>query len=155
MPLKLIRTILRLLALVTAVVAALWIYRAWLARDLPELQVWHTYEVQNEFREEDFPEGITFRRYRELEDRVFDELDQVVYASANGRYNRYNKDGDVYPGVSGQRWNRSFELPHADPRGGLLFIHGASDSPYSTRAIARLFNDSGLYVLSLRLPGNG
>jgi alpha-beta hydrolase superfamily lysophospholipase len=155
MPIKLAKTVARLAVLVVAIVAALWVYRAHLARSLPELQVWHTHEVQNEFRAKDFPEGISFYQYKELEKRLFDELDDAVYYNANGRLNRYNKASDIFPGDEGQQWNRSFELHNDTLRGGVLFIHGASDSPYSTRSIAKLFNDAGMYVLSVRLPGNG
>jgi len=155
MPIKLAKTVARLLVLIVAIVASLWIYRAYLARGLPELQVWHTHEVENEYRATDFPDGITFPQYKELEEQLFDELDDVIYDNAKGLLNRYNKASLVYPGDTGQQWNRSIELHSDQPRGGVLFIHGASDSPYSTRSIAQLFNESGLYVLSLRLPGNG
>jgi alpha-beta hydrolase superfamily lysophospholipase len=155
MPIKLAKTAARIVVLIVAIIASIWVYRAWLARGLPELQVWHTHEVENEFRDDDFPDGISFGEYKELEDRLFDELDDVVYSNASGRLNRYNKASVVYPGDAGQQWNRSFELHNAQARGGVLFIHGASDSPYSTRSIAQLFNESGMYVLSVRLPGNG
>ena len=68
MPIKLVKFTARLVGLVVAIVASLWIYRAYLARGLPELQVWHTYEVESEFREKDFPDGITFYQYKELEE---------------------------------------------------------------------------------------
>jgi len=157
MPIKLAKTAARIFVLLVAIIASLWVYRAYLARGLPELQVWHTHEVQSEFRDGDFPDGITFHEYKELEERLFDELDTVIYSSAysKGRYNRYDKNSEAFPGELGQRWNRSFELLNNKPRGGVLFIHGASDSPYSTQALAKLFNDAGMYVLSLRLPGNG
>ena len=159
MPIKLAKTAARLVVqivvIIIAIVASLWIYRAYLARGLPELQIWHTHEVENEYRAADFPDGITFDRYKELEEQLFDELDHIIYDNAKGLLNRYNKASEVYPGDAGQQWNRSFELHNDQSRGGVLFIHGASDSPYSTRSIAQLFNESGMYVLSLRLPGNG
>ena len=102
MPIKLAKTVARLAVLVVAIVAALWVYRAHLARSLPELQVWHTHEVQNEFRAKDFPEGISFYQYKELEKRLFDELDDAVYYNANGRLNRYNKASDIFPGDEGR-----------------------------------------------------
>jgi len=155
MPIKLAKTAARIVVLLVAIIASLWVYRAYLARGLPELQVWHTYEVENEYRATDFPDGITFPQYKALEEQLFDELDDAVYYNSRGLLNRYSKASAVYPGDAGQKWNRSFEL-HSDwPRGGVLFIHGASDSPYSTRSIAQIFNESGMYVLSVRLPGNG
>jgi len=155
MPIKLAKTVARFVVLVVAIVAALWVYRGYLARSLPELQVWHTHEVESEFREDDFPDGITFDQYKELEEQLFDELDDAVYYNAKGLFNRYNKASEAFPGNDGQQWNRSFELHSDHLRGGVLFIHGASDSPYSTLSIAKLFNEAGMYVLSVRLPGNG
>ena len=157
MPIRLLKTAARLAVLITSIVLALWIYRGYLARSLPPLEIWHTYEVENEFRARDFPQGITFREYAELEDRLYEELDDAVYSQPNtaGRYNRYDKSSESYPGDRGQQWNRSFEMPHSEAHGGVLFIHGASDSPYSTRALAKKLHEAGLYVLSVRLPGNG
>ncbi|MCH7830865.1 MAG: alpha/beta fold hydrolase [Proteobacteria bacterium] len=160
MPFRALKTTARLIILVGAVIATIWIYRAYLARSLPDLEVWHTYTPMAEFRAADFPDGISFAEYRKLETRLFDELDKQVFvtgASGNSdRYNRYDKNSIAYAGEAEQRWNRSFELRPPDaPRGGVLFIHGASDSPYSARAISRLFHDHGMYVLAVRLPGNG
>ena len=157
MPIELAKTVARIATLIVAIIASIWIYRAYLARGLPELSIWHTHEVQNEFHADDYPDGITLTDYKALEARVFDELDAVVYSHADsiGQFNRYNKGSEVYPGAAGQRWNKTFELQNEQPSGGVLLIHGASDSPYSTRALAELFNRAGLYVLSVRLPGNG
>ena len=157
MPIELAKTVARIATLIVAIIASIWIYRAYLARGLPELKIWHTHEVQNEFHANDYPDGITLTDYKALEERVFAELDAVVYSDASsvGLFNRYNKDSEVYPGEVGQRWNKTFELQSKQPSGGILLIHGASDSPYSTHALAELFNRAGLYVLSVRLPGNG
>lgn len=157
MPIELAKTVARIATLIVAIIASIWIYRAYLARGLPELKIWHTHEVQNEFHADDYPDGITLTDYKALEERVFAELDAVVYSDASsvGLFNRYNKDSEVYPGEVGQRWNKTFELQSEQPSGGILLIHGASDSPYSTHALAELFNRAGLYVLSVRLPGNG
>ena len=157
MPIELAKTVARIATLIVAIIGSIWIYRAYLARGLPELKIWHTHEVQNEFHADDYPDGITLTDYKALEERVFAELDAVVYSDASsvGLFNRYNKDSEVYPGEVGQRWNKTFELQSEQPSGGILLIHGASDSPYSTHALAELFNRAGLYVLSVRLPGNG
>lgn len=145
--------------LLVAVITTIWLFRAYLARGLPNLEVWHSYEPEAEFHSKDFPDGVSFAEYRELETRLFDELDAQVYAITTsvdgGRFNRYNKNGVAYAGDAGQHWNRSFELPVDAAAGGVLFIHGASDSPYSTLALSRLLHSQGMYVLSIRLPGNG
>lgn len=152
-------TALRFLTLVAAIVATIWVYRAWMARSLPDLQIWHTYTPENEFDADDYPDGISLPDYLRLEQRLFQELDEHVYSVSDqfvgSRFNRYDKASAAFAGESAQQWNRSFELVAPETRGGILLIHGASDSPYSTRALARLFNSHGFYVLSVRLPGNG
>jgi len=159
MPVKLVKLAARVMILVVTIVATIWFFRAYLARSLPDLEVWHSYEPEAEFHSKDFPDGVSFAEYRELETRLFDELDAQVYAIATsdggGRFNRYNKNGVAYAGDAGQQWNRSFELPVDAAASGVLFIHGASDSPYSTLALSRLLHSHGMYVVSVRLPGNG
>jgi alpha-beta hydrolase superfamily lysophospholipase len=52
-------------------------------------------------------------------------------------------------------WNRSFELPAEAPAGGVLLLHGMSDSPYSLRALGQSLNQHRFWVIGLRLPGHG
>ena len=68
-------------ALGVTVVATVWVFRGLEARKMPDLQVWHTYEAQNEFRARDYQDGITFAEYHELEDRLFAEIDEHVYGA--------------------------------------------------------------------------
>jgi alpha-beta hydrolase superfamily lysophospholipase len=142
-----------------AVVATIWLVRAFDARKLPELQVWHSYEAENEFRARDYPDGISLGEYRELEDRLFAEIDEHVYATVGSEnselFNRYNKQGQAYAGDEGMAWNRSFVIDTPNPVGGILLLHGASDSPYSVKALAESFASHGLYVAVFRMPGHG
>jgi alpha-beta hydrolase superfamily lysophospholipase len=52
-------------------------------------------------------------------------------------------------------WNRTFELNPPTPRGGILLLHGMSDSPYSLRALGEHLHARGYRVVGLRLPGHG
>jgi len=147
------------LVLGLTVIATVWIARGLAARNKPDLEVWHTYEAEHAFRARDYPDGISLGEYRELEDRLFTEIDEQVYATVGSdsldTFNRYNKKGLAYAGEEGQAWNRSFSFDTDNPTGGILLLHGASDSPYSVRALAQLFADHGLYVAVFRLPGHG
>ena len=40
-------------------------------------------------------------------------------------------------------------------RGAVLLVHGLTDSPYSMRGIAEVFQARGFYVVALRIPGHG
>ncbi len=156
---RLTRIALRVLVLGLTVIATIWIVRGLAARNKPDLEVWHTYEAEHAFRARDYPDGISLGEYRELEDRLFAEIDEHVYATVPAgsldTFNRYNKKGLAYAGDDGQAWNRSFSIDTETPAGGILLLHGASDSPYSVRALAQVFADHGLYVAAFRLPGHG
>jgi len=156
---RLTRIALRVLALALTIIATIWIVRGMAARNMPDLEVWHTYEAEHAFRTRDYPDGISLGEYRELENRLFAEIDEHVYATVRAdsldTFNRYNKKGLAYAGDDGQAWNRSFSIDTENPAGGILLLHGASDSPYSVRALAQVFADHGLYVAAFRLPGHG
>ena len=46
-------------------------------------------------------------------------------------------------------------MPVDNPVGGLLLLHGLTDSPYSLRALGQKLNEQGFWVVGLRLPGHG
>lgn len=156
---RLLRFAIRTTVIASTVVATIWLVRGFDSRSMPELSIWHSYEPENEFHARDYPDGISFGEYQELELRLATELDEQVYAtvgsSASESMNRYNKQSAVYAGDASQAWNRSIEIETPNPRGGILLLHGASDSPYSMRAMAELFAQNGLYVVVARLPGHG
>jgi len=149
----------RVFVLLLAVVATIWIVRGMDARKMPDLAIWHTQSLQSEFHASDYPDGISFEQYQIVEKSLDAELDEKIFrstdANTRGRFNRFDKSSRVYPDPTDQNWNRSFEINAANAVGGILLLHGASDSPYSVRALAALFEKQGLYVLALRLPGNG
>jgi len=149
----------RIFALLFVIVTTIWLIRGNEARQMPELAIWHTYSMQNEYHARNYPDGIIFSAYQQLETSLDTELDEEIYrrigVEARGRFNRYDKTSLVYAGPNGQKWNRSFERTPEIPVGGILLLHGASDSPYSVRKLSQLFEKQGFYVLALRLPGNG
>ena len=53
------------------------------------------------------------------------------------------------------KWNHSFELTRQSAIGGVLLLHGMSDSPYTMRALGETLNQQGYLVVVLRLPGHG
>ena len=122
-----------------------------------DLDVWHEVELDEEFTADsevrDFPE------YLELEDRLFRQLDELVYAQVppeeRTAINHYHRGSLSDPGQWSTDWNRSFELAAASPRAGVLLLHGMSDSPHSLRHLGERLNAAGAYVLGLRMPGHG
>ena len=68
---------------------------------------------------------------------------------------RYSAGSAADPRGYEPNWNRSFELSTESPVGGVLLLHGMSDSPYSLRALAGTLTKRGYQVVGLRLPGHG
>jgi len=125
----------------------------------PPLELWHTEELDKEFAADKADEIQTFADYLQLEDQLYSELDEKVYAEvATGpayRLVRYSSGSLTDPRNNNPDWNRSFELAHAQPKGHVLLLHGMSDSPYSLRAIGLGLQADGYHVIGMRLPGHG
>ncbi len=124
-----------------------------------ELGPWHTERLTKEFTVDDADEVRTFDDYLRREDRLFEQLAAEVYApTATGPDHalvRYSAGSAADPQIRDPNWNRSFELAALQPAGGVLLLHGMSDSPYSLRAIGQALNRRGFWVVGLRLPGHG
>lgn len=120
---------------------------------------WHTEDLEEEFTARKAEEVGDFDGYRALEQRLAEELDRKVYGDTptgpDHALVRFSRGSMADPGTRHPNWNWSFDLPAADARGGVLLLHGMSDSPYSLRALGERLNREGYRVLGLRLPGHG
>jgi len=123
------------------------------------LEKWHTVRLTEEYRVSRAGDVQSFEDYLRLEDRLFAELDVKVYSHVTpgpaDALLRYTRGSASDPGVRDPNWNRTFELPAENPVGGVLLLHGMSDSPYSLRALGEALNRRGYWVVGLRLPGHG
>ncbi len=130
-----------------------------LVRAGPPLQLWHTEKLTSEYSEKNADEIRTFDDYRQLEDKLFAQLDEKIYARTESGPRhalvRYSAGSAADPRRHEPDWNRSFELPADAPAGGVLLLHGMSDSPYSLRALGETLSQHGYWVIGLRLPGHG
>ena len=126
--------------------------RAFDTRGLPDLQVWHKVKLSNEFDRRKYRREITFEQYRDIEDRLFAELDKKVFSETGSaeqdKYNRYTRSSLSCSDRFTQNWNRSFELVPERIEGGVLLIHGLTDSPYSMKTLADIFYEANFYVLA-------
>ena len=127
--------------------------------DRPELMPWHEELLESEFSAEDAREIDSFEEYLALEEAVFTELDQRFYTDTGTApehsIERYSRGSLADPGQRQPNWNRSFELPNDTAIGGVLLLHGMSDSPYSLRALGEALQQRGYHVVGLRMPGHG
>jgi alpha-beta hydrolase superfamily lysophospholipase len=123
----------------------------------PDLSVWHLADLDEEFTVKS--DVSDFRQYLALEDRLFAQLDDRVYAKVpqgpENSVNRYSRGSLSDPSRLPINWNRSFELRNDEPVAGVLLLHGLSDSPYSLRTLGERFHKAGAWVVGLRIPGHG
>jgi alpha-beta hydrolase superfamily lysophospholipase len=127
-------------------------------RGLP-LKPWHTENLTEEFTADQAHEIRNFEDYRKLEDRLFAQLEEKVYADTptGPEYAlvRYSAGSAADPQRRRPNWNRSFEFAADKPIGGVLLLHGMSDSPYSLKALGEILKEGDYWVIGLRLPGHG
>jgi hypothetical protein len=123
----------------------------------PDLAIWHTADLDEEFTE--ISRVDSFADYLALEERLFAQLHEQVYAkvpaSERRLINRYDRNSLSDPERWSPNWNRSFELAAARPKAAVLLLHGMSDSPYSLRTLGQTLNAAGATVLGMRMPGHG
>ena len=122
-----------------------------------DLQIWHLAELDEEFTADS--DVQTFTDYLALEERLFRQLDALVYAkipnNQHQQINRYNRGSLSDPERWSPNWNRSFTLNADSPKAAVLLLHGMSDSPYSLRHLGERLHAAGANVLGLRMPGHG
>ncbi len=124
------------------------------------LAPWHTEALTEEFTADMAGEGVrTLQDYLDLEERLFRQLEErVVEKTPTGpdyALVRYSRGSPSHPSRWPRNWNRTFELEGDARTGGVLLLHGMSDSPYSLRALGEALNRAGYRVVGLRLPGHG
>lgn len=128
-------------------------------QSLPDPRPWHLAKLASEFTAADAATAKTLDDYVKREERVFAELKTEVYDQVapeeRRMLNRFSAGSISDPAAREPNWNRTTVMPVADPRGGVLLIHGLSDSPYSMRAMAEKLHAQGYYVVVLRMPGHG
>ena len=141
------------------VAVTLILVKAMAARNGPDLEWWHSEEISSEFDLSDVPVINTLDQYLAKEEVVFHELQTLVESNAPSQtrhhLNRFRTGNDSYPDKSGRNLNRSSQKRPAVIAGGVLLLHGMTDSPYTLRRLATMFHAKGFYVLNLRLPGHG
>jgi len=122
---------------------------------LPALQPWHLRDAMDDvLTRKDYPD---FQSYLDAEKQYINRIYKEVAVSPSRLFNRYAKDNPSSPYIDGKNLNASFQMfPQGEAfKGGVLLVHGLTDSPYHIRSAAELFSRHGYYVIGLRLPGHG
>jgi alpha-beta hydrolase superfamily lysophospholipase len=128
----------------------------------PDLQPWHRVRLSAEFTAADLAQGrvIDLAQYREHERKLLDQVRMetrpVLDPDGHLPLNRFVPGSLSDPNVWQYNWNRTFILePRGAPVGGVLLLHGLTDSPYSLRSVGLALVARGYRVVGLRLPGHG
>lgn len=125
---------------------------------MPDLDVWHQVKFEHEFNHEQH-RFTSLQEYQDLEQQLFEELETRVYARVAATtlpgIHRFHSNSRVDPTHYSENWNRTREFTVAQPRAGVLLLHGLSDSPYSLRQLAQSLHGAQAHVVLLRLPGHG
>lgn len=153
----LLRFSLRAAAALVLIILTIMLIRAFDARRMPELRSWHTTRFETEFAASDVRADTTYADFLAAETAVFEELDREVLVDSDGLevISRFERGNVADPASFPVNWNRSFEMRPERPWGGIILVHGLTDSPYSVRALAEIFRDRGLLVVAPRMPGHG
>ena len=128
----------------------------------PPLEPWHRVRLSQEFTARDYSEGrvVTLEQYRQRERKLLDQVRTEITrpeddAEPQG-FDRFERGSLGDPNVWSFNWNQTFVLqPESEPVGGVLLLHGLTDSPYSLRSIGQALVARGYRVVGLRLPGHG
>ena len=143
-------------AVVITVALLVW---AFTARRMPDLRPWHRWVPRHEFRARAVDGDFGLTDYLDVEDRTFAAVQTALSRQPRGGeplpLGRYEPEGRNNPSTFPHDWNRTFEMRPGEVRGGVLLLHGLTDSPYSMRRIGEILRDNGFYALGLRLPGHG
>lgn len=123
------------------------------------LEPWHSEKLTEEFTRDKADQVQSLEDYLQLEERLFRQQDELIYAKTDTgpgeALNRYSSGSNADPRKYKTNLNRSFELASDQPRGGVLLLHGMSDSPYVLRALGNKLHEQGYYVVGMRMPGHG
>jgi len=144
--------------LLTASLVTLLAVRAFDSQRGAPLALWHTY-APDELTAQELAK-ITWDDYLAAERKVFESVRVNVTQKLDPEdqvpANRYFEGSPIYPGNFATDWNRSYILePEGTPVGAVVFLHGLTDSPYSLRHVARLYQSRGFVSVAIRLPGHG
>ncbi|MGL5124994.1 MAG: alpha/beta hydrolase [Fusobacteriaceae bacterium] len=117
-----------------------------------ELKSWH--EI-GKLEEPQYKNFKNLEDYFKAEEQFVDKTYIEVSKNEGNEFNRYVKGDISDPYINGKNMNLSYEMIPENIKGGVLILHGLSDSPYITKDIAKIFYDKGFYVLALRYQHHG
>jgi esterase/lipase len=146
--------LLKLVLKILFVLVVLQLARGWISRIyINELQPWHRVSEEKELNYDDYKDVKSYLKDEKL---YLEKLYREVEVHENDVYNRYVRNSISSPFSSnGENRNVSFEMIPKEIKGGVLLIHGLTDSPFTMRDIGQIFYEKGYYVFAIRFPYHG
>lgn len=158
LPARIVRWVAGAVLVMALIVVGGTFARAWLLAPAAPIAAWHT-EVPPELSPAAI-DATDWAGYLAAEDTAFafvrDRVTRTLAPDQRLPLNRYFRDSPVYPPHFARDWNRSFLLEPAGPsQGVVVLLHGLTDSPYSLRHVALLYQARGWTAIAIRMPGHG
>lgn len=117
----------------------------------PPLELWH---LKSSFKEPEY--RIDIEKYLEEEKIFLNSIYNKIKTKEMGVYCRYSPNSICSPIFNNnENLNSSFQLIPKKIKGGVLLLHGLTDSPAMMRDIGNYFYEQGYYVLCLRYKFHG
>jgi hypothetical protein len=73
--------------ILVSIVLTIMVVRAFDARRLPDLQLWHTAVFAEEYRATSMDSDLSLKEFLEREDRLFESLDRNIYSKTHANPN--------------------------------------------------------------------
>jgi alpha-beta hydrolase superfamily lysophospholipase len=155
---RMVRWLKQFLIVLAVVLLTIFGLRAYDSQRGPPLAKWHTF-VPHELSADELATA-TWADYIRAEDALLFSVKTHVSDQLKARdctfANRYCPRSPIYAPGFKRDWNRSFVMePAGTPLGVVVLLHGLTDSPFSVRHIAEIYQAHGWLALAIRLPGHG
>ena len=144
----------KLFFILLTVAVAVYFVRALDSKGMMQLYAEHGIELSSEYRA---GTEINWAGYLTLENALSADLEDAL-SSRGQKFKDLNRHAPA--GVNNAdtyivNFNKSYALQPASLEGSAVLLHGLTDSPYSVRSTAALFQQQGFHTFAPRLPGHG
>ena len=144
----------RSLLVALSILVTVYMVRALDSRNQIPLEPEHIIQLDRDY-DADQDGLITWQEYQSLEMDLAKDLDQQLAerSLSASRVNRHHFNNPLRQAEI--NWNYSQLLKPQQVSGVAVLLHGLTDSPYSVRATAEIFQQQGYITYAPRLPGHG
>ena len=144
----------KIIILLIIIILGIQFMRAYIYnKTAPDLKRWHE---KSKYSEPDYKKFTTIEKYLAAEKEFLEKTFSEVEIKSDNSLTRFSRNGILSPiDEKGENINASFELIPQNIKGGVLLLHGLTDSPYMMRDLAKIFYNKGYYVLGMRYKYHG